>query len=41
MPGFLIGLDGIDLMLVIGTIASIIIVAVDAVRVYREGEEPK
>lgn len=41
MPSFLIGLNGIDLLIVLGTIASIIIVAVDAVRVYREGEEPK
>jgi len=41
MSSWLIGFNGIDLLIVIGTIASIIIVGKDAVRVYREGVSQK
>lgn len=41
MPSWLIGLNGLDLLIIIGTIASVIIVGKDAVRVYREGTPQK
>jgi hypothetical protein len=41
MPEALIGFNGLDLLIVLGTVASIYLVGADALRVYREGAEPK